>query len=131
MHDGEIDKVQHPVVLQISKPIGIQELDDQIIARLSENVQAALASKHVGEWKRLKPRFYNGVESKIRNPGGGTLTIGDANDMQALQQEVNRFSHAVIGAVKEFCHDCIVHPDQNLQAAEPPSNHCEGGLFRG
>jgi hypothetical protein len=112
MRNGEIDDVHHPEVLQVSKPIGIHQLDERVLARLSRSVREAIARRPVRDLEQLKPRLYGGIESAVPNPRGGILTVGGAADLAIVDEEVKAFAREIIGAVVEFCHENLVSPNQ-------------------
>jgi hypothetical protein len=96
------DNVPRPEIVQLSREIGVLELDRAIVERLGPDVQRAISRTSTTEWETAKLRLYHKEPAAIRNPSGGLIKLGDGKGADIIVEASEEFADRVVQAKKDF-----------------------------
>jgi hypothetical protein len=92
-----------PIIVQKSYALGIRELDDAVMAILSEDAREYFRNESADRWDRAKRELYAGKPQKLSRRGSRAILVGDGDEADAIQREINAFADRVVAARAEFC----------------------------
>ena len=97
-------------VLQGSVPLGVKDLDEEVLALLTDHARAAVKRLAQEEWELLKAQLYSGSSVAVRDPEGGVVYIGtDTNEKDRISRTLERFARRVLSERASFRADVINH----------------------
>ncbi len=106
----DTDETQRPSMTQLSREIGVSELDRSIEQRMRPIVKRAILHATTNEWEKAKRLLYNSTPAAIVNPDGGVLTIGEGVESNTIAETVDEFATRVVNARQEFCGQYVNRP---------------------
>lgn len=97
------DAVSLPDIIQLSREVGIRELDRSVRDRMRPEVQHAIGRISTSEWEFAKRTLYSGMAAAIRNPEGGRLEIGTGSEAERIADAIGEFAARVVEEKRLFC----------------------------
>ena len=97
------ENVPRPEIIQISREVGIRELDRSVCDRMRPEVQHAIGRISMSDWEFAKRLLYCGKEAAIRNPEGGMLKIGTGSEATTIADAIEEFAARVVEEKRVFC----------------------------
>jgi len=97
------EKVPCREIIQISREVGIRELDRSVHDRMRPEVQHAIGRISMSDWEIAKRRLYSGSPAAIRNPEGGVLKIGTGSEAKTIADAIGEFAARVVEERRVFC----------------------------
>lgn len=104
------NEATHPAIAQISRPIGVRQMDELVLNRLSIEAQEAIHQLAPATWEINKRRLYDGDVRAVRNPKGGILKIGEGLEGSAISSAIKEFAGRLVKEWVSFCDELSKKP---------------------
>jgi hypothetical protein len=101
------DDMQPPDVVQLSRELGVEKLDREVLDALRPEVQHAIARQPLSAWESKKRRLYNKEPQAVPNPKGSMFKIGEGAEAAMIADLIKKFADRVVRARNAFCRDNV------------------------
>lgn len=92
-----------PEMMQLSKALGIAELDKGVFDVLGDDAKDAIKKMSPADWEQRKRILYAGKPVMLRKASGGNVLVGDGKEGLAIILKIESFARKVVAARDAFC----------------------------
>jgi len=104
------DDWNKPEITAFSYRLGVRQLDDAVLACLSQEGRKAKDQAPGTAWDTCKRLLYHGKPAQIAKREGGLVTLGERDEATAIREAIRVFAERVWRARQEFCASKLAHP---------------------